>query len=215
MDDDSVKLFENNDIFHDSYCVEKEFNKKYNCILKEQKNFLHSLKNDLINSSNIKLSLKNLKIKSKIISLQRDFDDNKKDKIVEVLWKFCESKHEFDDALNVHVCHINYLLNYINKFITVFERKLAMRRLDFEREVLFHSKRNEKYIDLNEKLLYGAEVHYPDNCIILDAHDLSLKENRPIEFITADVNMISSVNGIIDLLQIKKFHYLKDFVSNS
>lgn len=51
----------------------------------------------------------------------------------------------------------------------------------------------EKYADLNERLLFGCDVHYPDNCIVLDAHDLSLTDCIDLEFISADRNMIESV----------------------
>lgn len=209
--DYSVKIFENDDILYYSHCVDKEFNKKYDSILKEQKNFLYSLRDELNESSAQKLSLKDLKIKSKIPILRRDFEENKKDKIVEVLWKLSQSKHEYDDELGDNVCAVKELVLVINKFIRGFERKLIERRNTFEREVICYPKRDEKYMDLNEKLLFEVDVHYPDNCIILDAHDLSLNENIKMEFITADEKMIDKVNNMLDLLCIDKFHYLKDF----
>lgn len=159
------------------------------------------------------MSLKDLKIKSKIISLKWDFEENKKDKIAEVLWKLSESRHEYDNNLNMYVCDIRELLIDIGKFIRGFERKLIERRNNFESEVILH-KRHEKYMDLNEKLLFEAEVHFPDNCIILDAHDVSLNECIALEFISADEKMIDKVNTLIDLLSIDKFHYLKDFTNN-
>ena len=58
--------------------LKKEFNKKYSFILKEQKNFFYSLKDELKECSNDFLSLKELKIKSQIIPLKRDFEENKK-----------------------------------------------------------------------------------------------------------------------------------------
>ena len=79
---------------------------------------------------------------------------------------------------------------------------------------MFHN-RDEKYMDLNERLLFEFDVHYPDNCIVLDAHDLVLTDCIDLEFITADGNMIERVNEMIDLLGIDKFHYLEDFVYNS
>ena len=77
--DESVKLLESDDVFYNSNCVEKEFNKKYDPIIKEQKNFFYSLRDELKDSSSQILSLKDLKIKSKIIYLKRDFEENKKD----------------------------------------------------------------------------------------------------------------------------------------
>lgn len=207
----SVNLLEKDDILHYSSCVDKEFNIKYQIILKQQKNFFRSLKKELIESSKDKLSLKDLKIKSKIILLRRDFEENKKDKIAEVIWKFSKSKHEHVDELNDDVCNVEDLLKCIDKIIRGFDRKLIERRNDFERKVIYHSKRDEEYMDLNEKLLFEVGVHYPDNCIILDAHDLSLKECITLQFITADEDMINKVNNMLDLFFIDKFIYLKDF----
>lgn len=212
--DESVKLLENDDIFYYSRCVENEFNKKYIFILKEQKNFFNSLKDELEDLSNDFISLKELKLKSQIIPLKRDFEENKKDKISELLWKVSRPKHEFNDDLRTDVCSVNNLLMYIGKFIRGFERKLIERKNYFELKVIFHN-RDEKYMDLNERLLFEVGVHYPDNCIVLDAHDLSLTECINLEFITADGNMINCVNEMIDLLCIDKFHYLNDFVYNS
>ena len=42
--DESVKLLESDNAFYNSNCVEKEFNKKYDYIMKEQKNFFYSLR---------------------------------------------------------------------------------------------------------------------------------------------------------------------------
>ena len=180
--------------------------------LKEQNNFLYSLKHDLeIGNTNRSLSLQDLKNKAKIISLKREFAENKKTRIVEVLWEFSKQKHESDNSNN-SICSVKNLIVYIGKFIRGFKGKLICRKNDFEREVIFHPKRDEKYMEINEKLLYDAEIHYPDNCIILDAHHLSLNECIAIEFVTADDEMIKKVNNIIDSLRIDKFHYLKDFL---
>ena len=118
-------LFNEKDTFYISYCVRKEFDKKYNHILKKQMNFLYSLTKELeIEDSSKKLSLKNLKIKSLIIELKWDFDDNLKEEIVEVLWKRCKNKHEFDSQSKEYVCTVKDLLIYIKKFIRGFKRKL-------------------------------------------------------------------------------------------
>lgn len=212
--DYSVKLFNDNDLLYYSHCVDKEFYKKYDSILKEQKNFFYQLKNELKESSRQKLSLNDLKIKAQIIFLRRDFEENKKDKISEVLWKLSQPKHEYDNKLNTHVCNVEDLLVYLEKFIRGFERKLNERINYFEFNVILH-KRYEQYMDLNEKLLFEADVHFPDNCIILDAHDLSLNKGINLEFVTSDENMINKINTMVDLLFIDEFLYLKDFVNNN
>lgn len=211
--DKSVKVFDNNDHLHYSYCVNKEFEKKYNGFLKEQKNFFYALKEELkIEDPNKYITLENLILKSKIIFLKRDFDENKKAKCIEILWEFCESKHEYNASLKTPVCKAKYLLNLISRFIMSFEREIGNRRNNFERKVIYHTKRENEYPELYDKL-QNNNVHYPDNCIVLDAHDLSLNENIDLEFITSDNNLSINANNVISFLNIRKFHYLKEFAN--
>ena len=136
----------------------------------------------------------------------------KKEKIIKALWEFSKSKHLNTESGN-HVCKgkVKTLLIYISKFIRNFNYGLLKRKIAFESKVMIHT-RNDEYQELYDKLEEN-EVHYPDNYIVLDAHDLSLKRNISLEFITADKNMITNVNCIVDLLNINKFHYLKDFAN--
>ena len=90
------------------------------------------------------------------------------------------------------------------------KRGIKNRRFDFERKVIYHSKRSKKYSKLLKEL-DNNNIHYPDNCIILDAHDISLNDNLDLEFVTADNNMIINANNILNLLNIQKFHYLKEY----
>lgn len=209
--DKSVKVFDETDYLHYSYCVDREFDKKYHEFLKEQKNLFYSLRDELkIENPDKLLSLDTLILKSKIIPLKRDFNENKKEKCVEIFWEFCKAKHEYDVDLKINVCKVQHLLNRISRFIRSFERGIKNRRADFERKVIYHSKRNKKYPKLL-KDLENNNIHYPDYCIILDAHDLSLTENLDLEFITADNKMAINANNIIGLLNIQKFHYLKEY----
>ena len=208
--DKSEHLFNMNHTFYISPSVKKEFNKKYNQILKKQKNFLYSLRDELNNANPLKtLSLNELTLKSMIIELKRDFDENLKKEIVKVLWKGCASKHKYDSKLKTDVCTIKVLLSYIRKFLRIFERQLINRLNTFIREVIECEKRDKEYNDLNKKLL-NARIHYPDSEIILDAHDLSLKDNLILKFISADKKMIKNVKTVIDMLNIDKFYYLKE-----
>lgn len=210
--DKSEHLFDKEGTFYISYCVSREFDKKYNDILKKQMNFLYSLRNELeIEDSSKKLSLKNLKIKSLIIELKRNFDDNLKEEIIEVLWKRCGNKHIFDSELEEYVCTVKDLLIYIKKFIRGFKGKLIARRRFFKSVVIECEKRIKTYSDLNDKLLNQIGIHFPDNFIILDAHDLSLNDGIDLYFISADKKMIKKANNILNLLSIENFFYLKDF----
>lgn len=209
--DKSVKVFDDNDYLHYSYCVDKEFDKKYKGFLKEQKNLFYSLRDELkIENPDKTLSLDTLILKSQIINLKRDFNEDKKEKCVEIFWEFCKPKHEYDADLKVDVCKVQDLLNHISRFIRSFERGIKNRRFDFERKVIYHPKRSKKYSRLLKEL-DNNNIHYPDNCIILDAHDISLNDNLDLEFVTADNNMIINANNILNLLNIQKFHYLKEY----
>lgn len=153
-------------------------------------NFLYSLQKVLeIENYSKRLSLKDLKLKLSFVVLKRDFDDNLKEKIVEVLWKRCENKHEFDSHLEKYVCAVKDLLIYIKKFMRSFKGKFIDRTRFFKSEVIEYEKRTKKYSDLNDKLS-KIGINYPDNYIILDAHDLSLNDGICLNFISADKKMI-------------------------
>lgn len=210
--DKSEKLFDNYNSLYYSFCVNKEFTKKYNNFLKGQKNLFYALRDDLKKDDPNKLiSLERLIIKSKLVSLQREIDEEKKEKSAKIFWKYTESKHEYDNDLNIHVCKIKYLLNKISAFIMSFEKGINRRRNIFECNVIMYPKRTDEYPNLYKKL-DDSNVHYPDNCIVLDAHDLSLKDQIDLEFITADNKMVINVNKVSELLNIKKFHYLENFI---
>ena len=210
--DESVEVFNDNDYLNYSDTVKMEFNKKYHEIYNETRNFLISIK-DILNLESDKeklLSLDEFNQKSWQVDLKKEIDEMKKEKIIKALWEFSKSKHLNTESGNP-VCKVKTLLIYISKFIRNFNYGLLKRKIAFESKVMIHT-RNDEYQELYDKLEEN-EVHYPDNYIVLDAHDLSLKRNLSLEFITADKNMITNVNCIVDLLNINKFHYLKDFAN--
>ena len=84
--DETYELFDNKHVFYCSYNVEKEFDGKYNDILKEHSSFFYALKDDLNQNFKEYITLSDLKTKSKIIDFERDFDENKKEKISEIIW---------------------------------------------------------------------------------------------------------------------------------
>lgn len=144
------------------------------------------------------------------MDLEEEIDERKKEKIIKTLWEFSKSKHLNTESGNP-VCKVKTLLIYISKFIRNFSYGLLKRKRAFESKVMIHT-RHDKYQELYDKLEENG-IHYPDNHIVLDAHDLSLKRNITLEFITADKNMVTNVNCLVDLLNINKFHYLKDFAN--
>ena len=110
-------------------------------------NFLYSLQKVLeIENYSKRLSLKDLKLKLSFVVLKRDFDDNLKEKIVEVLWKRCENKHEFDSHLEKYVCAVKDLLIYIKKFMRSFKGKFIDRTRFFFCDVIEYEKRTKKIL---------------------------------------------------------------------
>ena len=209
---ESVKIFEANDSLYYSFNVDKEFRKKYHEIYRENRNFLISLR-DILNLEADKeklLSLNDLNQKSWQVNLKKEIGENKKEKMIETLWQYSKSKHLNTESENP-VCKVKTLLSYISKFIRNLSNGLLKRKMAFENKVMIHT-RHDRYSKLYNKLDEN-DVHHPDNDIVLDAHDLSLKMNIALEFITADKNMVNNVNKIIGLLNINNFHYLKDFAN--
>lgn len=142
--------------------------------------------------------------------MPKDFAENKKEKIVEVIWNLSNANHVFNEDLDDYVCSVENILKSVKKLFRGFERIVLNRKNVFERTVLFHH-RDVKYPELYE-ILENYDVHYPDICIVLDAHDLSLNDNINLEFITTDNKMVSAVNNVVGSLSINKFYYLKEFI---
>lgn len=140
------------------------------------------------------------------------------DTCIEVGYVFCTDP--WNDE-SVEVFNDNDYLNYSHTVKMEFNQKswqvdleeeIDERKRAFESKVMIHT-RHDKYQELYDKLEENG-IHYPDNHIVLDAHDLSLKRNITLEFITADKNMVTNVNCLVDLLNINKFHYLKILLIN-
>lgn len=209
--DNSVSVFNDHDFLHDSSTVNIEFNGRYRYFLREQKDFFYELREILrFDNSSKKINLNDLRVKSWEVDLKRDFNDDKKESYVKSFWKYCGNINGLDYELESIAFKIKDVIKYISRFLMGFERKVLNRKLQYERKVMCCSKRTGDYQELYDKLL-DVNVHDPDTFIILDAHDLSLKDNLVLDFITADNNMIHNVKDIINLLNINKFHYLKDF----
>lgn len=209
--DETYELFDNKHVFYCSYNVEKEFDGKYNDILKEHSSFFYALKDDLNQNFKEYITLSDLKTKSKIIDFERDFDENKKEKISEIIWKYTESKHTFNHTLNEDVCKIKDIIIFINKLSRSFESRSLDRRNEFERNIIQYPEIDNSYDDLNDKLVNKIDIHKPDNLIIIDAHDLSIEENIPLDFITLDNKMILKIKNFLYLLNINNFYYLKEY----
>ena len=77
-----------------------------------------------------------------------------------------------------------------------------LRKSKIEKQIKITEKRIKPYNRINRKL-NRIGVHFPDDEIVLDAHDYNLKNNDKLDFITFDSNFYNGIN------QIKEFSFNK------
>lgn len=208
--DESIAVFNKEDNLYYSRSVDNEFYQLHRQFLNQQKNFFFELKMILnLETKHKKINLDTLMVKSWQVQLRHDFDENKKEKCINVFWKFCKRISKSSGSLDEINFKVKDIVNYISRFLQAFERAAFNRKLQFENKVMFHD-RMDDYEGIYDELV-DAGIHDPDTFIILDAHDLSLKEDIVLEFITADNIMIQNANQMLNHLSIGKFHYLKNF----
>lgn len=209
--EESVAVFNKEDMLYYSNSVDDEFYKLYNQFLNQQKFFFRELKRILaLEKSTKQINCDTLKLKSWQLQLHHDFEQNKKDKCIEVFWKFCKRISKSEGSLDEIHFKIRDIIHNISRFLQVFERVIFNRKLEFENKVIYYDERTHDYKDIFDKLV-SVGVHNPDTFIILDAHDLALEDGIVLEFVTADNIMIQNVNQISNYLSIHEFHYLKNF----
>ena len=208
--DESIAVFNKEDNLYYSRSVDNEFYQLYHQFLNQQKNFFFELIRILnLDNKRKKINLNTLMVKSWQLQLKHDFEQNKKEKCIKVFWKYCKRISKSSGSLDEINFKIKDIIRYISRFLQVFERRVFNRKLQFENKVMFHDRKDD-YEDIYDKLV-NVGIHNPDTFIILDAHDLALKEDIVLYFITADNIMIQNVNQMLNHLCIEKFHYLKSF----
>lgn len=109
--------------------------------------------------------------------------------------------------------HSQELLNFLEE-LTGILYKSSQKRYFYCTEYLVEHIRKDKY----EKILNSFNslknenftiIHYPDNEILLDAHDLA-NTGKEIEFVTSDKKLLEFKKNIIELTQINKMTFIED-----
>ena len=77
------------------------------------------------------------------------------------------------------------LENAINLCLRDLRIMVYTKKAELENNLKLTSKRHDTYSNLKNKLRKNG-VHYPDNEIILDAHDYNLKTSYDLDFVTFD-----------------------------
>lgn len=175
FNNNSVNAFEDYDLIFWSNFVKEEFNKvfisKKDVLVRFYKKLLRDLKED----KNIKLTLKNLmKYVKNGNYIEKEFKQIESS--LNVFWTYYvnESFPSYDSIESA----INNCLKDLN--ISAFSRKVK-----WENNSKLTNKRINKYYVLNNKL-DEIGVHFPDNEIILDAHDHNINNDYELDFVTFD-----------------------------
>ena len=183
----SVSVFNKYKNFYWSNCVKSEFNKvfreKRKILIKFYKGLLLYLKKEFSNYYSFNDLKKYL--------YNKNFTKKEYGKIKSSLSNFWENyvKESYPTLENMD-SSINDCLNDLNNSI-------RNRRKNWENKVKLTPKRTESYDSLNSKL-NKLNVHYPDDKIVLDAHDYNLRTNFGLDFITFDHGCCSGTSKISD-----------------
>ena len=113
----------------------------------------------------------------------------KRDQILSSLEKFWDSyvKERFPTYASLNQAVQNCLND--------LKRLVYFRKNQWEQNVALTDSRVEKYVALKRKL-NNLKVHYPDDEIVLDAHDFNLRNDFLLDFITFDGDCYNCVSQI-------------------
>lgn len=198
----AVSVFDSKDKLHYSRNVDNEFQKNFAKFLKEQKQFIFSIADELKYLGLEKINYKEFKSIGISIHLVNDFAENKKESCLKRLGDIFNKNKS--DTLKV-----KNLVRNIKAFGSNFERLIFNRRRDFEEKVILCLDRIENYPEIFDELK-DLGIHDEDNHIILDAHDLACKESLTLNFVTSD-NNVFKLPQQVSTLNINEFLHLNDF----
>ena len=122
--------------------------------------------------------------------VMRNYSKGKKrDQILSSLEKFWDSyvKERFPTYVSFNQAVQNCLSD--------LKRLTYLRKNQWEQNVTLTDSRVEKYVALKRKL-NSLKVHYPDDEIVLDAHDFNLRKDFLLDFITFDGDCYNGVSQI-------------------
>ena len=130
-------------------------------------------------------SLKNLK---QLLS-KKNLDENERNEIKSSLDSFWAKyvKEQFPNNETMHQAIFGCLDD-----LDIYS---FLRKSEIEKRIRITEKRTKSYKNINKKLnRFG--VHYPDDEIVLDAHDYNLRNCSQIDFITFDSDFYNGITKI-------------------
>ncbi|WP_409200771.1 hypothetical protein [Methanobrevibacter sp. DSM 116169] len=191
-----------------SNTVENEFIDLLNIIPMAYNHFFTELENSLNNKYFIEEN-EFIKISKNVSNMQfyNKTVDLDKEKIGKIIWDKFGAYGEVS---------VKNLINHINEICNEFNKVLANNYSIFDNQIKNHIRKNE-YLNIHKQLKHLAiiengkkiVIHFPDDEIILDVHDLS--NQNIVDFITGDLKLFKFKNDILNITNIPNILPLTDF----
>lgn len=192
----SLEVFNRENLYW-SPIVKEEAEKKLENIYLYLNLFIDELEEIIFSYADDMLSL--TKFNKIMSSIDNKFVDLKKRNRV--------SKRIWEEFPNQDCIFKQDLLKGIRNYKREMKFNFFYRRKVMSSNLFLHNP-NKKIYRLTSKLI---GIHSPDNKIILDAHDLAIKSNDAVHFVSAD-RKLCDVASNFNFLKIKEFNYLGTFV---
>lgn len=185
LNNKSISVFNEYDNIFWSKCVKKEsvkvFKNKRQILTKFFKDLLNNLSHDDFNEFTVD-DLEN--------HVLMNYPPNKNSKqILSSITKF------WDNYVKESFPTYDSFINSITQCLFDLRISTYNRKTEWESVVLLTKMRCKKYIDLKNKLK-SFKVHFPDDSIVLDAHDHNLRNDYDLDFITFDSDCCEAVSNI-------------------
>lgn len=187
LNNKSLAVFRQYNKIYWSKIVKNECKKVFKNKRKILVNFYKDLANDLKTENFHDFEFNDLKK-----YVMRNYSEGKKrDKILSSLGKFWDGyvKEQFP----TYASFSQAIQNCLNDL----KRLVYSRKSQWEQNVNLTEDRVKKYLSLKRKL-NSLKVHFPDDEIVLDAHDFNLKKDFLLDFITFDGDCYDGVSQIQD-----------------
>ena len=183
----SISVFNKYENIYWSKCVKLEFNdvfrKKRTILINFYKGLLLDLKKDFFDNYSL----------DDLISYARNknLTEYEYEKIKTSLSKF------WDNYVNEQWPNLDIIISSINNCLFDLNISIRNRRKEWENKVKLTYDRTESYDSLYSQLK-NHNVHFPDNKIVLDAHDYNLRTPFELDFITFDYGCCNGTSKITD-----------------
>lgn len=182
----SENVFKEYDNIFWSNNVKKEFETVFKNKLHILSLFYNNLKRDLKQMGHVIFSFENL---IKYVDKDKRYTLKEKYNIKSTLSSF------WDFYVNNQFSEIIEVINAVNNCLTDLSFLIYERKSEWYEKIKLTPLRTKIYEFLHKKLI-DLNVHFPDDCIILDAHDFNLKIDDNLDFITFDTKFYNSINMI-------------------